>query len=161
MATAQPIDTQDVSKKSSKIPLIIVGLLVTAVAAGAAWYFVTSNSANTTAHNTAKVVPHKQPVFLQLDPFTVNLKPDGQFLQTTFTLQLASDADATKIKMYLPHVRSRILLLLSNKTVEELSTVDGKQMLGEQIIETIADPFQPGLDSVHVDTVLVTTFVIQ
>jgi flagellar protein FliL len=140
-------------KKSFKVLLIGV---VLSLAAFGVWYFVHAQPTT-----EAKVVPLSVPVFLQLDSFTVNLKQDGQFLQVQFTLQLETEADVTKIKMYIPQVRSRILLLLSNKTADELSTTDGKQTLNKQIVEVISEPLRIDLAPIKVVNVFATSFIIQ
>ena len=74
---------------------------------------------------------------------------------------MLAEAEATKVKMYMPQVRSRILFLLSNKTAEEISTVEGKKVLGEQIAALVAEPYQPGLGQTKISNVFFTSFVIQ
>jgi len=140
-------------KKSFKVFLISIALLLVLLS-GAAWYFMYPQPITTMA------LP-KQPIFLPLDPFIVNLKLDGQFLQVQFTLQLETDEDVNKIKMYIPQVRGRILLLLSNKTADELSTTDGKQTLDKQIIELIAEPLSTNLAPIKIVNVFTTSFIIQ
>jgi len=101
------------------------------------------------------------PIFFPMESFTVNLKPDGQFLQATFTLQIETEEEILKIKMFLPQIRSRLLLMLSNKTVEELSSIEGKKILGQEIEALMKEPFKEGLASAKVSNVLFTSFVIQ
>jgi len=170
MATANPkknsTDTDplvDPSKSSKKkMLIIIIVLLLALIGGGLVWYFMFFNAPKEdSSHEKAKVVSHSAPIFLQMDSYTVNLKPDGQFLQATFTLQIETEAEALKIKMFMPQIRSRLLLMLSNKTVEELSSLEGKKKLGEEIEALVEEPFEKGLEHTKVSNVFFTSFVIQ
>jgi len=112
----------------------------------------------------AKAEPAKPPRFLVVDPFTVNLQNEGagdQFLQISFSLQLADEKQEELIKQYLPQARSRLLLLLSGKKASEISSVDGKKKLAEEIVEQLKVPFSPQVPALVVNNVFFTSFVIQ
>jgi flagellar FliL protein len=169
MATADPKtispDTDPAAappKGSKKKMLIIIVLLLALIGGGLVWYFMFFKAhQEDDSHEKAKVVVHTAPIFLQMDPYTVNLKPDGQFLQATFTLQIETEAEVLKIKMFMPQIRSRLLLMLSNKTVEELSSLEGKRILGEEIEALVEEPFEEGLEHTKISNVFFTSFVIQ
>jgi flagellar FliL protein len=163
-AAAKPAQAEGGAKSKSKL-FIIIGAAVVLLGAGGggAWYFLGhKNEAHAeTAH--AKPSPAAPPVFAQMEPFTVNLQADGgeQFLQTAFTLQVGSQADVDAIKLYLPQVRSRVLLLLSSKRGAEISTVEGKKKLAEEIIAQLKQPFSANAQPLNVSDVFFTAFVIQ
>ena len=71
----------------------------------------------------------KIPVFLSLETFTVNLEPENsdQHLQTNLTLKVGDNEAVNKIKLHMPEVRNRVLLLLSSKTASQIATVEGKR----------------------------------
>lgn len=164
MATSDTNQETAVKKKGSKKILWIALALLLALGGGggAVWYLKFSQTdKDTAAHDKAPAVSHATPIFLQMDPYTVNLKPDGQFLQATFTLQMETEEEAAKVRMYMPQIRSRMLLMLSNKTVEELSTVEGKKMLITQIVALVEEPYQVGFGHTKVANVFITSFVIQ
>lgn len=150
-------------RKSRSKMFILIGAIVLAAAGGGAWYFMghKAETGNAAAH--AKPSPATPPVFAQMDPFTVNLQADGgeQFLQTAFTLKVGSQADVEAIKLYLPQVRSRVLLLLSSKRSAEIATVEGKKKLAGEIIEQLKQPFGKGTQPLDVTDVFFTAFVIQ
>jgi flagellar FliL protein len=102
-------------------------------------------------------------VFLTLDTFTVNLQadPDEKFLQLDLSLQVASPEAAEAIKVQMPAVRSRLLLLLTSKNAAEISTVEGKQQLSDEIIAEVKKPFAAGAKPQEVLGVFFTSFVIQ
>ncbi len=163
-AAAKPAQAEGGAKSKSKLFIIIgAAVLLLGAGGGGAWYFLGQKNAAQTETAHAKPAPAAPPVFAQMDPFTVNLQADGgeQFLQTAFTLQVGSQADVDAIKLYLPQVRSRVLLLLSSKRGAEISTVEGKKKLAEEIIAQLKQPFSPGAQPLNVSDVFFTAFVIQ
>ena len=83
----------------------------------------------------AKRDPKAVPVFVPLDPFTVNLadRDADRYAQVAVTLELADATLEPQIKSYMPAVRHNILLALSDRTAGELLARDGKQALAERI----------------------------
>lgn len=165
-AQAEPPVEAPVVKKSKKKLFLLIGavLVLLGGGGGATWYFVGGEPAKpgdpAKAH---KAEPAKAPVFLVMDPFTVNLTTEGgeQFLQVSFTLQVDDNEQAETIKLYMPQVRSRLLLLLSSKRASEISSVDGKKKLSDEIIAQVKMPFTPKGPPQGVSNVFFTSFVIQ
>ena len=98
-----------------------------------------------------------------MEPFTVNLQQEGsdQFLQISMTIQVSDEKQVEEIKLYMPQVRSRILLLLSGKKASEVNTAEGKKKLADEIIAQIKQPFVAGGKPQDVSNVFFTSFVIQ
>ena len=154
---------ENTGKPRKKLFLILtLLLLLLAGGAGATWLLMPHKpAAKDGAEHKSQSSPAGPPVFVVMEPFTVNLQPDGQFLQATFTLQMANAEESNAVKIYMPQVRSRLLLMLSNKNVAELSTVDGKTRLSTEIAGLIEQPFATGVKPVKVSNVFFTSFVIQ
>jgi flagellar FliL protein len=139
------------------------GVLAVAAAAGAGLYFFQPELFNH-GERTAKTEPAKPPVFMNLDPFTVNLQmEDGQqqFLQVGMTIQVADQAQADTIKLYLPQARSRLLLLLTSKKASEILSVEGKKKLSADIVAQLRQPFSTQGPHANVTEVFFTSFVVQ
>ena len=149
-------------KKSTLIIAIAVLFLAGALGGGGAWYFL-GNKAAADGAAEAKAAPPKPPVFSALEPFVVNLQPEmgEQYLQVAMTLQVPEQIQADQIKTYMPMIRSRLLVLLSNKRASELTTPDGKNKLAEEIIATLNEPYAPGAAPLGISSVFFTAFVIQ
>lgn len=160
-AEAAPAAAPKKSKKKLFI-LLGVGLLVLGGGGGAAWYFLGHEAPHGGAA-PVKVQPSKPPVFLNLESFTVNLQPETgeQFLQIAFTVQVVDQAQVDLMKLYMPQVRSRLLLLLSGKKPSEISTVEGKKKLADEILASLRQPFSPNAPPQTVSNVFFTSFVIQ
>jgi flagellar FliL protein len=150
-------------KKSSKklVMILVIVLLLVGGGVGAAWYFLIHKAASGEKH--AKVEAPKAPVFVVLEPFTVNLQSDGtdQFLQVALTLQATSNEEVDLVKTYMPQVRSRLLLLLSTSRAADINTAEGKKKLARDIIAAVNLPFSTGGKKQEVSDVFFTSFVIQ
>ena len=117
-------------------------LLVAAIGGGSAAYFLGRKGQDAAEE---KAVPAKPPVFIPIEQFTVNLNPEEgeKFLQTAFTLKVTDQAVVDAIKLQLPDVRNRVLLLLSSKKASEISSVEGKQKLADEIQQAANQAIAP------------------
>ena len=119
-------------KKKGKLLIIVAATLaLVSGGGGAAWYFVRGKATDKPAETAKKVLP----VFLPLEPFVVNLTGSENYLQVGVVYAVEGNDIADAIKAHLPAVRSRVLLRLSAKTVAELTSLEGKQKLTEEILE--------------------------
>jgi flagellar FliL protein len=142
-------------KKSGKATLVIIICTVLVLAGGgAAWYYSRAGQA---------APAPKTPVFLSLETFTVNLEPENsdQHLQTNLTLKVGDNEAVNTIKLHMPEVRNRVLLLLSSKTAAQIASVEGKKKLATELASEINQPFAEGSRGQGVESVLFTSFVIQ
>lgn len=121
-------------KKGGKRGLLIAAIAVVVLAAGGggAWYMLGRDKAEEVQDKPAA---RKAAVFVDLDPFTVNLADPGgeRFAQIGLVLEVPDGGAAENLKREMPRLRNGILLLLSSKTGDELLTVAGKQALAEEI----------------------------
>jgi flagellar FliL protein len=143
-------------KKKRSLLTIVIPLAVVAGGGGGAWYaFAPDASAK------AEVPVEKAPVFVNLEPFTVNLQPQqaDQYLQVGLVVKVTDPAAADAIKLHMPEIRNRVLLLLTSKTAGDLSTTKGKEQLGAEIVNEIKQPIKKSADDVS--SVYFTSFVIQ
>jgi flagellar protein FliL len=157
--------------KLKLILLIVVVLLLLVAIAGAAYFFLVMKSgphatpAQGQSQQQQPVVVDNSapPVFFAIDPFTVNLQSDDgeRYLHLGLTLKLADAKEADVLKEHMPEIRSRILLLLSNKHPSDLSTAEGKTALIGEIKTQIEQPFVQGGPGNPVVDVLFTDFVVQ
>ncbi|KRC08634.1 hypothetical protein ASE11_23005 [Hydrogenophaga sp. Root209] len=136
-------------KKSKKLLFIIVGVVLLAlIGAGAALFIMKKNAAaaddeyaddEPEATHQAKDPKHA-PVFLPLENMVVNLADPGgtRFIQLGLTLQLQDAKTEADVKTYMPSIRSDILLLISQRTADEMLQVQGKAKLANDIIAAIS-----------------------
>lgn len=158
MAAEQEAGSAPAKGKSKKLIVIAALVLLAAGGGGAGWYFTQKGKADEPAE--AAPVKKAPPVFVNLETFTVNLADQDRFLQVGIIYEVAGNEIAEAMKTQMPVIRSRILLLLSSKTVEALSSVDGKQKLAEELLTEARAPLAPKGDEA-IGQVHFSAFVIQ
>lgn len=138
-------------------------LLVTAVtvvvlalaAAGAAWVVLKQRNASLdddgVEQSTALAESRLPPAFLPMDNMVVNLADPGgdRFAQVGITLELGDAKTAEKVKAYMPSIRSGVLLLLSQRTSDELLTIEGKGKLAADVRAVVLDVLGYGVPKVR------------
>ncbi len=135
--------------KSKKMLIIVVALVLVLGIAGAAAFFVLGKkkhaddeegggAAAAPAHETAKAPP----TFLPFENMVVNLADPGgdRFAQVGITVEVADAKTAEQIKLYLPSIRSSVLLLISQRTAGELLVREGKEKLAKDILREVSRP---------------------
>ncbi len=161
-------DGADKAKKKKRLLIAGGGVLALSLAGAGAFFFMKKKAAKEEADDANgddHGEPEKAPMFMVLEPFTVNLRSEGngseQFLQASFNLQINDQKQADQLKLYMPQLRSRMLLLLSSKTPTEISTAEGKQELVDELAKVISEPYVEHAKKQAVIGVFITTFVIQ
>jgi len=153
-------------KKSNKKLIIIIAVVVLLLGGGvAAWLLLSGGHAEEGEH-AAEEKPAAEataPVFVKLDTFTVNLNPEegDKYLQVDITLNASEKTDADMLEQYMPQVRNRVLMILTSKLASEISDMEGKQILGQELTEHINEPYSEGAQPLTVKETFFTSFVIQ
>ncbi|HBO23918.1 MULTISPECIES: flagellar basal body-associated protein FliL [unclassified Providencia] len=153
------------SKSSNKGLIILFALLALAGAGfgGYSWWMTQQEAHVTNEDEKRPNMP--QPIFMELEPFTVNLPglsdaPD-RVLYIHITLRLANEKSRKQLHEYIPEVRSRILLLLSEQQSKIMSTHEGKLKLMKEIKGTLTPALIPGDTDQDISDVLFTTFILR
>jgi flagellar FliL protein len=174
---AEEQEEQEVKeKKGKKFPLklliIIVSVLVVGVLLAFGGFFV-YNSMKSEAGDKEAVATaesdvdteeekgeEKNTFYQSLDTFYVNLGDKGEtrYLKITISLELSEKSDKKYLDKLMPKVKDDILILLSSKTIEEISPAKGKMLLKNQIKTRINLILRP---LVKVVNVYFTEFIVQ
>ena len=156
----------DVAKpppKSKKMLIIIIGVvLLLVLSGGGAFLYISKQKAaaaaeedggeSAAAHAPAAAAhggAKTPPVYLPMDNMVVNLADPGgeRVAQVGITLEVVDAKASDSVKAYMPTIRSGVLMLLSQKTSEELLSAEGKQKLIEDILRETSVPFGGGADN--------------
>lgn len=147
--------------KPGKRKLVVLLAVVAALLSGAGVWLTSTDGR---AWLAARLEPKPpSPIYVALESMTVNLQPDNgdRYLQIGIVLK-SYDKEADRlVKMVMPELRSRVLLLLSSKTPAELYQADGKQKLVKEILALTRQPYSTTVSDLKVKDVLFTNFVIQ
>ena len=180
MATAKPpaknaapaaAEETAAPKRKSRLFLIIglvVLLLVAIGGGGAAWFFLRAPAPGAApgtpgAVADAKHADTKPPVFVTLEPFTVNLQQENgdHYLQAGIVFQVADQKAVDAMKTYMPVIRNRILLLLSSKTPGDIASLDGKKKLVTELVAAARESVPGATPERGIDGAFLSSFVVQ
>jgi len=144
-------------KSKKKLIIIIAAVLLLVLGGGGAFLYISKQKAaaaalaeeegaDPAAHAPAAAAHggDKTPtVYLPMDNMVVNLADPGgeKVAQVGITLQVIDAHASDSVKAYMPTIRSGVLMLLSQKTSEELLSTEGKQKLIEEILREASVPF--------------------
>jgi len=135
--------------KSKKMLVIIIAVVVVVLVIGggaAAWFLSNRSHADEEEGGAPaaarKEAPKVAPTFLPMENMVVNLADPGgdRFAQIGVTLELEDVKTSDQVKLYLPTIRSGILLLVSQRTSSELLSRDGKEKLAADIRREVSRP---------------------
>ncbi|MGM0543551.1 MAG: flagellar basal body-associated protein FliL [Pseudomonadota bacterium] len=150
------------SKKLLWIMIILV--LLSSAGAAAAIYMVLEDRDDAPEDAEEQVAEPQPPVFLTIEPFTVNLADDkygSRLLYTGITLRVEDEETRELFEEHMPQVRSRLLTVLSGQQAGDLTSSEGKQQLATTIIERLSEPFDENQPSPELREVLFTEFIVQ
>jgi flagellar FliL protein len=147
-------------KSKKKLIIIIAAVLLLVLGGGGAFLYISKQKAaaaalaeedggEPAAHAPAAAAhggDKTPPVYLPMDNMVVNLADPGgeKVAQVGITLQVTDAHASDSVKAYMPTIRSSVLMLLSQKTSEELLSTEGKQKLIEEILREASVPFGGG-----------------
>jgi flagellar protein FliL len=147
-------------KSKKKLIIIIAAVLLLVLGGGGAFLYISKQKAaaaalaeeegaDPDAHAPAAAAhggDKTPPVYLPMDNMVVNLADPGgeKVAQVGITLQVIDAHASDSVKAYMPTIRSGVLMLLSQKTSEELLSPEGKQKLIEEILREASVPFGGG-----------------
>lgn len=155
-------ETSGGSKKLLWIMIILV--LLSSAGAAAAIYMVIDQRDDGTGDTEEQVAEREPPIFMRIEPFTVNLADDSygsRLLYTGVTLRVGNDVSRAILEEHMPQVRSRLLMLLSGKQANELTSSEGKQELAQAIVNRLNVPLTENQPPLDLREVLFTEFIVQ
>jgi flagellar protein FliL len=136
--------------KGKKMVVIIVAVVLLLAIVGGVWFFFLrphpsedgeeASAPAPAVHAEAK--PGVPPVFLPMDNMVVNLADAGgeKFAQVGITIGVVDQHVSDAVKAHLPTIRSAALMLISQRTSEELLTKEGKEKLAHDILREVSEP---------------------
>ena len=161
MSEAEDTEKSKPSKKG-KLMVIIIVILALGGGIGGTWFYM-QGQIDEHAEEEPKKPKKKPTTFVELETFTVNLLPErnNTYLQVGLTIKAHETEVIEAIDDQMPEIRNRILLLLSSKEAEEISTIIGKQQLTTDITNEIKQVFDSEEMQDDIVSVLFTSFVVQ
>jgi flagellar FliL protein len=112
-----------------------------------------------------KAEPKAPALYVKYEPpFVVNFEAKGvmRFLQISMEVMTRDTPTSEVIKLHEPKIRNNMLMLLGSQTYDTLSSMEGKEGLRKQALETIAKVVEDeGGEGKKVEDIYFTSFVMQ
>ena len=164
--------------KSKKKLFIIIGaaVLVLAILAGVAGYFLLKKTPPAAESGAAGMEPaaHGEAAapgtpgavpkpdvgpMVKIDEFIVNIisEEGSHYVKTSMSIEMSNAAVVEETTTRMPQIRDAVLLLIGNKTFEELQDLQGKKQLKAEITTKINSFLQTG----QIKSIYFTDFVVQ
>lgn len=145
-ATPNTVPAAPAPAKSKKLIVIVAVVALLAIVAAAAYVWVSQSRHGGADEDGAAAAEAVVPVFLPLDSMVANLSDPGgdRFVQLGITLELADEKTGATVKQYLPSIRNGILMLVSQRTADDLLTREGKEKLAADIQAEVSAPLGHG-----------------
>ena len=151
-----------------KLVVMVAAVLVLLLAGGAAWYFLVYKKAEVArqaeaskAAAIAKTVPEEAQIgpMVEIKEFVVNIigQDVSHYVKASMSLELDREATLDEVNKRMPQIRDAILLLIGNKTYEELQDIQGKNQVKAEVKSKINSFLKTG----KVNNVYLTDFVVQ
>lgn len=122
-------------KGGSKKLIIIIAAAVIVLLAGGFFAYTMLLGGKDKGKDAAK--EEKKDVktaLIAIDPFVLNLAEQGRFLKVTMQLELSDATHQPIINDKIPQLRDAIITLLSSKSVESVSSPEGKFQLKDELL---------------------------
>ncbi|MBT8766429.1 flagellar basal body-associated protein FliL [Metapseudomonas boanensis] len=157
-------------KSRLKLILLIAVALLLAVSlsVGATWFFLSrgDRQAESATDEVAEAAaPGKQPaIYEDLAPaFVVNFSQNGRqrYMQVSLSLLARDQAQLDALKVHMPLLRNKLVMLFSSQSFDTLVTPVGKEMLRQQATATVQELAKKEIGELVVEQVLFTNFVLQ
>lgn len=157
--------------KLKLIILIVVALLLAiGLSVGATWFFLSKGGdkkeegkkEEAAAEHAAPV--KKIAIYEPLAPaFVVNFNQNGRqrYMQVSVALMARDKGEMDALKVHMPVLRNKLVMLFSGQNFDNLVTAVGKEMLRQQATATVQELAKQETGKVVVEQVLFTNFVLQ
>lgn len=169
MADSSDKAKKDASAGSSKKKLIIIigaVVLVLLIGAGVGAYFFLKKEPQEDKKDPGLEVPVPEinqqaeiGPMVDISEFIVNIISDenNHYVKAALTIELSSEPAKEEVNKRMPQIRDAILLLVGNKTFEELHDLQGKKQLKAELLSKI----NAILFSGQAKSIYFTDFVVQ
>jgi flagellar FliL protein len=149
--------------KMKLVLFILIGLLSIGAGIGGTWY-VMKNQYEGEESEITQIAKKRPTTFMKLDTFTVNLQSEdseSHYLQVELVIKANETEVVNVITRKMPEIRNQILLLLSSKKPSEISNLEGKQQLSQDIAKAVKSKIESEILQDDILDVLFTSFIIQ
>ena len=127
------VEAPGVPKKGSKMLIIIIVIAAVVLGAGGfAGYKLLAGKNNDGV--THEVKASVKTSIIALDPFVLNLADHGRYLKVTLQFEVSDESLHETVKAKTPQLRDTIITLVSSKSLNSISSPEGKFQLKDEVL---------------------------
>ncbi|MCH4562953.1 flagellar basal body-associated protein FliL [Halomonas sp. EGI 63088] len=144
--------------------LMVILVILSSSVAAAVIYLVLDQRDGAVLASTEAVPERRAPIFVKIDPFTVNLADDAygsRLLYAGLSLKVGDEETREILEEHMPQVRSRLLMMFAGKQAGDLTDPGNKQRLGDQVMAVLDPPMTDHQPELVIEDVLFTEFIVQ
>lgn len=159
-------DEEGGGSKKKLIIIIVAAVILLAAIGGGAYFFLKPAPVEEEEVDPGLKVPVPEITqsaeigpMVEIKEFIVNIisEDDRHYVKASLTLELDKEEALEETTKRMPQIRDSILLLVGNKTYEELHDLQGKKQLKAELVSKINSFLQNG----RVRAIYFTDFVVQ
>lgn len=160
--TKNPTNSKGSSSRYRFAALALIALLTLGLAAWWIYYKGFGQFASTPRNSAEVATVTKQAGLgptVEIREFIVNIisEDNTHYLRTSMTIEMSSENAREEMNQRMPQIRDAILMLISNKTFEEVYDLHGKKQLKAELLHKINEILTRG----EAVSVYLTDFVVQ
>jgi len=147
------------SKKGGKKNLIIIIIVVAVSLVLGVGGFIGYKILTDNGNDTHKKQTGGKTIIVGLDPFVLNLSDLGRYLKLSIQLEVSDETLQEAVKDKAPQLRDTIIMLVSSKSANSVSSPEGKFQLKDEILFRVNQVM--GMDKDVFKNIYFTEFVMQ
>ncbi|KZX54875.1 hypothetical protein A3709_07570 [Halioglobus sp. HI00S01] len=147
----------------SRKRIILVAMILVGIMGAAAGAYLTLGSSDADESKIAEPAVIVDPLFVKVGPMTVNLqgKSTDRLLYTSVMLRVSDNTTRNFLTTYMPDINNRMLVLLSQKSAEQLKAAEGKSQVADEILLALSEPFSDPQPELSIVGVYFQDFIVQ
>jgi flagellar FliL protein len=122
------------SEKSHKNLYVVIGIIVFALIGGVVAYTLLAGGKKSTHEAAKEEKKESKTTLVAFDSFILNLADQGRFLKLTMQFELLDAASQPLLTEKIPQIRDTIITLMGSKSVESVSSAEGKLQLKDELL---------------------------
>lgn len=159
-------ESSEGGKKKKLIIIIAAAVLLLLIIGGAAFFFlkpapVVEEETDPGLNVPVPDITQSNAIgpMVEIKEFIVNIisEEDNHYVKASLTIELNKEEALDEANKRMPQIRDAILLLVGNKTYEELQDLQGKKQLKAELISRVNSFLQTG----RIKAIYFTDFVVQ
>lgn len=109
--------------------------------------------------------PDTSSEYVELEPsFVTNYGGPGplHYLKADIVVRVSGgEAGKTAVRHHMPQLRHSLVMLLSRQMPEDISTMEGKELLRQQALQAVQELLREEEGSAYIDDLLFNSFLVQ